>query len=126
MSMVLLALLTIQSVAAQSVVVNESPAVTELMEKYKSQSGEQNSISGWRIQIITTDDRRKMETARAKFETMYPGLYLKWEHVVPYYKIKVGAYKEKIDLQGFLQELRQDFPAAIPIPEKIKKTELVY
>lgn len=95
------------------------------MSEFQKRSMAEKEVDGWRIQIITTDDRRKMEAAKSKFETMYPEIFLKWEHIVPYYKIKIGAYKTKLDLQAFLQELREEFSSAFPIPDMVKKAELV-
>lgn len=114
------------SASSQNVIVNEDAGVRNLMQQYVDQSKAVETMRGWRIQIITTDDRRKMEAARAKFTSMYPGMFMEWEHIVPYYKVKVGAYREKLDLQSFLVELRQDFPSAIPIQDEVRKTELVY
>lgn len=113
-------------VTGQNIIVKAEPAVTDLMDRYTTESKAVETVKGWRIQIITTDNRREMETARAKFKGMHPDLYLEWDHVVPYYKIKVGAFREKIDLQGFLVELRRDFPSAIPIQDDVNKRELVY
>jgi hypothetical protein len=109
----------------QNIKVNEPIALSEVMSEFQKRSMAEKEVDGWRIQIITTDDRRKMEAAKSKFETMYPEIFLKWEHIVPYYKIKIGAYKTKLDLQAFLQELREEFPSAFPIPDKVKKAELV-
>jgi hypothetical protein len=112
--------------SSQHVTVSEDAAVQQLMEQYVEQSKAVETMRGWRIQIITTDDRRKMEAARSKFVAMHPGMYMEWDHIVPYYKVKVGAYREKLDLQSFLVELRSDFPSALPIQDEVRKTELVY
>ena len=109
----------------QNVVLNQSSTLSDVMSEYEKRSKAEKEVDGWRIQIITTDDRRKMEAAKTNFETLYPDIYLKWEHIVPYYKIKIGAYKTKLELQAFLQELREEFPSAFPIPDRVKKTELV-
>jgi len=43
--------------------VNEEPAITNLVKKFIEWNEEKNYVNGWRIQIINTDDRRKMERA---------------------------------------------------------------
>lgn len=111
---------------SQNVVIHQDEAVRDLMDRYTSESKAVETIKGWRIQIITTDDRREMEAARSQFKAMHPQMHLEWDHLVPYYKIKVGAFREKIDLQPFLVELRRDFASAIPIQDNIQKGELVY
>lgn len=108
----------------QSVRIFEDPAISRLMDAYVAQAKATETFKGWRIQIVTTDDRRKMELAKREFESNYPDKVLTWEHVVPYYRIRVGAYKDKLELQPFLMEVRSLFPSAIPVMDDIPKTEL--
>ena len=113
-----------ETLSAQAVV-NEEPAISVMMDNFINKHKSNDAIRGWRIQIITTDNRRQMEAARAKFAFMYPEIPIKWEHESPYYKVQIGAYEKKMDLQGFLLELKQEFSTAIPILDDVKKSELV-
>lgn len=113
-----------QSLTGQSTI-NEEPEITAMMNKFIAENKTNDAIRGWRIQIITTDNRRKMEAARAKFSAMFPNIPIKWQHESPYYKVQIGAYEKKMDLQGFLLELKQDFPTAIPVLDNVYKSELI-
>ncbi len=113
-----------QDLHGQSVV-NEEPEVEAMMNNFVSKHKTNDSIRGWRIQIITTDNRRKMEAARGKFAYMYPDIPIKWQHESPYYKVQIGAYEKKMDLQGFLLKLKEDFPSAIPVLDNVFKSELI-
>jgi len=117
------ALVVTGSISAQ-ITVNEEADITRAMDYYKTLANSTNHINGWRIQLINTDNRRQMEAARARFTSEYPYLKLTWEHVQPYYKVKVGAYKDKMELESFLRSLKADFPRAIPVRDKIYKSEL--
>lgn len=99
--------------------------VEDMMTKFVNKNKSEGNVKGWRIQIITTDDRRKMESAKSKFSSMYPDVEVQWNHVSPYYRVRVGAYENKMQLMGFLLELKNDFPGVIPVIDYIKKTELV-
>ena len=114
-----------QMIGQGEVNVNTSSTISQMMDQFTSKNKAEKTIKGWRIQIITTNDRRKMETARSKFASMYPDIEVKWNHVAPYYRVKVGAYENKIQLMGFLLELKEDFPGVIPVMDNIKKSELV-
>ena len=105
--------------------ITEEPNITRLMNSFVNQSRSTESVQGWRIQLITTNDRRKMEAARAKCANLYPGLKAEWKHVSPYYQVRIGAYRTKLELQSFLIELKNDFPNAIPVMDKIRKVELL-
>ena len=120
-----LALLVTGTLFSQGVTIVEHGGIRSLMQQYIQQNQEDVYVQGWRIQIITTNDRRKMEDARAKFRYLYPDMNLSWEHKSPYYLVKVGAYQEKMDLQGFLLDIKRDFPGAIPIMDRMKKDELI-
>ncbi len=107
------------------VAITEEPNISRLMNSYISQSRSSEYVQGWRIQLITTNDRRKMEAARSKCASLYPDLEAEWKHVSPYYQVQIGAYRTKLELQSFLLELKEDFPNAIPVMDKIRKVELL-
>jgi len=109
----------------QGIRINEHDGIQQLLSHYVSHHQQTNTVKGYRIQIITTDDRRKMENALYKFRNLYPEMNSDWEHKIPYYTVKVGAFKEKLDYQGFLIEVKKDFPVAIPISADIRKEELL-
>lgn len=110
---------------AQGSSVVEHDNISTLMQKFREQNNESVYVKGWRIQIVTTDDRRKMEGDKARFERMYPSINTNWEHKAPYYVVCVGAFRDKRDFQGFLLEVKQDFPSAFPVIDDIRKEELI-
>lgn len=112
-------------VTAQTVSFNESIAVSSLMDRYIDNNANNPKIKGWRIQIVSTSDRREMEKARSKFSRLYPFIESSWNHVVPYYQVRVGAYEDKTTLMAFLVQLKKDFPTATPVVDQINKTEFV-
>lgn len=114
-----------QSYSQGTVTVSTSPKVNQMMDQFTTTNKSESTIKGWRIQIITTNNRRKMESARSKFSSMYPDIDVKWNHVAPYYRVKVGAYETKMQLMGFLLELKEEFPGVIPVMDDIKKSELI-
>lgn len=121
----LLLLCVLQGSAQGNVSMTYSSNIERMMDKFISENKSAESIKGWRIQIITTDDRRKMEAAISKFSSLYTDMEVKWNHVPPYYRVRVGAYENKMQLMAFLLDLKRDFPAVIPVVDDIKKTELV-
>jgi hypothetical protein len=112
--------------ASQSnVKIKSSPAINQLMEKYKSYCTAESNVKAWRIQIITTDDRREMELAQTTFKNMYPNINYDWRHVAPYYQVRVGYYDSKNKLMPFLLELKKTFPSATPVYDTMTKRSLV-
>ncbi len=118
-------LLSLSVPVIAQVSITEEASISRLMNSYISQSRSSDFVQGWRIQLITTNDRRKMEAARVKCENLYPYLTAQWKHVSPYYQVQIGAYRTKLELQSFLITLKKDFPNAIPVMDKIRETELL-
>jgi len=120
----LFSFLIVFSVKAQ-VNVQEEESVSRFMNDYKRINTENPQQKAWKIQIIATNDRRKMEDAISKFSKYFPEHETDWSHENPYYKVKVGAFETKEDLYSFLLSVKQHFSGAIPVVEEISKSELV-
>lgn len=110
---------------SQGISVSEEPGITALMNKYLAKNQVEESVKAWRIQIIATSDRREMQSTKAKFLSLYPQIDLDWKHVAPYYKVAVGAWRDKLSCNAFLGEMKRNFPLAIPVVDNIKKEVLL-
>jgi len=119
-----ISILYISTNSAQ-IVVQEEPAITKLMQIYKSKNAQTPIIRAWKIQIMATSDRMEMEQTYNKFERLYPHINYSWEHNPPYYQVRVGAFEKKEDLEATLLELKKDFPFSIPVQDDIAKEDLV-
>lgn len=102
-----------------------SHSVDRFMERFVSNGKANETIKAWRIQIITTDDRREMENAKSTFTAMYPGMNVDWKHVPPYYQVRVGFFENKNKLMPFLLELKKTFQSATPVYDNVSKKALV-
>lgn len=119
----LFGLLLLFSVAHGQLV--ESPEITSLMERWKTYNLEHQELTGYRIQILATIDRRQMESARNRFENHYPDFPIHTTHNDPYFQLKTGAFLTMQKAQAFLKMLQKDYPAAIPVTDEIKVDELL-
>lgn len=123
---IILSFFFISQANSQESFVNEDPAITNLVNDFIKWNTEKDYINGWRIQIINTDDRRKMERAMSRFRGRFPYVNnVSWEQVTPYYRVKVGGFNSKLKAQAFLDEVKQYFPSAIAVWEKIKESEFI-
>lgn len=121
-----IAMLTcLYNVATAQVNITEESKITQLMNQYKSNNAQKSIVRAWRIQILTTSDRREMEEGIKKFDMLYPDAKYTWEHNPPYYQVRTGAYELKEDLEATLLELKQHFFSAIPVQSEMEKEELL-
>jgi len=107
------------------ILLTEEGAITQMMDQYRQTNIDNPIVRAWKIQILTTNDRRTMETGIKKFEMLYPDVPYAWEHNPPYYQVRIGAYERKEDLEATLLELKRDFPSALPVQAEMKKTSLI-
>lgn len=113
--------------AQSEIELHVSPLIEQMLQKYTNIHQEQNTVSGWRIQLLATTDRQKMEHELQRFRILYPSLSAKWVHNQPYYKIQVGAFETKLDALRILYLIKQDYPGAyVTMDHNIKAEELIY
>lgn len=108
--------------------VNEKldPNVAALMKRFVETNKSTKTINGWRIQILATTDRQRMEDALRQFGSLYPNIPADWVHNKPYYKLRAGAYVSKRDALATLYVLKNDYPTAYTIQDsEIKPEELI-
>lgn len=115
------------SPAQSNIELHVSPLIEQMMQRYISIHKERATVTGWRIQLLATTDRQRMERELQRFRSLYPSLSAQWIHSQPYYKIRVGAFETKLDALRILQLIKQDYPGAyITLDNAIKPEELVY
>ncbi len=119
-------LFALSDIQAQNITINEDPAISRMMIRMLDINRSQNRVDGWRIQILATTDRRKMEDAKDRFLATYPQIDVDWIHAKPYYKLRVGAFESRIDANRLLYQLKRDYPSAyLAKDNNIEPIELV-
>lgn len=79
-------------------------------------------IEGWRIEIFfeAGNYSKKLATeAKAGFVEQYPEVpsYLIFQQ--PYYKVRVGDYRTKMEAEKFLNEIEMGYPQAFVVMDEI-------
>ena len=113
------------SISYSSAQIVEEPQITSLMNRWKAYNMEHQEISGFRIQIMASVDRRQMESLKRNFENKYPEYAVVFIHNEPFYHLKVGAFLTMQKTQAFLKKMQHDYPQAIPVTDILKVEELL-
>ncbi|MEL6863653.1 MAG: SPOR domain-containing protein [Bacteroidota bacterium] len=122
----LLASSIVTLLSAQNVSIDEEPAISRMMDRMVQINKNTVGIEGWRIQILATTDRLKMEKAKEEFLAKYPRIPVDWTHSKPYYKLRAGAFATKLEAQRLLYRLKSDYPSAYPAKDSsINPRELI-
>lgn len=108
--------------AQDGITIQEDPKVSLIMDQYLKTNRAITHITGWRITIITTTDRRLMENTRSGFQQQF-SLKSKWEYKEPYYYLKAGAFLSRAEAGATLEGIKKKFPSAFLSVDKISYDE---
>jgi len=109
----------------QNINVIEDPGITQLLEKHVEINRLKETVEGWRIQIYATTDRTKLESARSQFMNRYPQIPVDWVHASPWYRLRAGAYANKLEATYALNQLKQYYQEAYLAKDRFSPTELL-
>ena len=121
-----LVMATAAPAAAQVEIVEHGP-FSAMLEAYRAENADDSRrLEGFRIQVIATTDRLRLEEAERKFRRAYPEYPVDWNHEPPYYKLRTGAFTERERATAFLYRIKRTFPSAYPAMVKdIRPSELL-
>ncbi|HEX7904256.1 MAG TPA: SPOR domain-containing protein [Chitinophagaceae bacterium] len=109
-----------------AVVVHKDPRLDMLVKK-QAQINEETSrdarriVKGFRLMIISTNKLDEAIAAKTKVYTYFPELKAYMWHQSPYYKLKVGNFKERKDAEAYQKKLSVFFPKGVFImPDKVE------
>lgn len=116
----------IGEVHAQNASINEDYEVEQLMEQYVRINTAKTHVEGWRVQVLSTTDRQRLESVRQSLKARYPYLSTSWVHNRPYYRLRAGAFESKLEALQLQHLLREYYPGSIPTRDtKVSASEII-
>lgn len=114
------------SLSAQSVQVKMDPIIADMLSQYTTDNKSQGTVSGWRVQILATTNRQRLESVQQSFRYHYPNVPVDWMHDRPYYKLQAGAFRTKRDALRLKYILSREYEGLYLVrDDAIAKTELL-
>ena len=120
-------LLPFLSVAQTDTTLSENGSITSinekginvLVKKYKNLLKAKTGVEGWRVQIIFKTKKEEIQQLKIAFIKLYPEIpaYLGYEE--PYYKVRVGDCKTRLEALKIKYQISENFPGAYLVPEII-------
>ncbi len=100
------------------IVVHKDPRIDLLVKKQieineASTRSARRFAPGYRILVLNTNNREKVLAAKTQIYKRYPDLktYMMWQ--APFFKLKVGNFREREDAEAFLPEMKKIFPTGV-------------
>ncbi len=121
-----------------SVIIHKDPRI-DLLIKKQIQINEETSREarrigrGYRLLVINTNKRDEAVAAKSKVYTFFPELKSYLIYQSPYFKLKVGNFKDRKEAEEYRERLQKYFPKGVFIMndtieirlDKDKETEVV-
>ncbi|MEL6654844.1 MAG: SPOR domain-containing protein [Bacteroidota bacterium] len=112
--------------SAQSVQVKMDPIIADMLNTYTTNNKAQGTVDGWRVQILATTNRQRLESVQQSFRYHYPNVPVDWMHDRPYYKLQAGAFRSKRDALRLKYILSREYEGLYLVrDDAISKTELL-
>jgi hypothetical protein len=102
--------------------VNQDESIVRLLQSHRQINQRQKGIDGFRIQIYTDSGNRsslRTDRMKAEFDQKYPTIRSYKSYDEPYYKLRVGDFRTRLDAQRFLNEISSIYLEAILVVDKI-------
>ena len=99
------------------------PAIVRIQEDYVNNWRKVGEINGYRIQIAAysgVNSKSQAESARYSFNNLFPYTQSDLIYKVPYFKVRVGNYYTRLQAFKDLETIRETYPSAYIVPDKIK------
>ena len=100
-------LLTAQEGAKGNLQVFQDPRIDQLLEEHIG-----SKVIGYRVQIYFGNDKQEANEVKSDFLKEYEDFpaYMSWE--APYFKIRVGNFRSRLEAHHFLKKIQPQFEGA--------------
>ena len=106
--------------ANKNYTIKQDEKISELLDKYKDYNHKKEFTEGYRIQIMYTDVRDDVYKSKGTMYKEFADLASYVEYEQPYYKLRLGDFKSRLEATHFLQQIITLYPGAFIVHDKIK------
>jgi hypothetical protein len=102
--------------------VYQDSRVDSIVKMHVRYNSTQSTFEGYRIQIFFDAGNNSLsgaQAAQANYQMLYPGDTAYISFVEPYYKVRIGDFRTRLEAESYLHQIIRDFPNAFIIKDKI-------
>ncbi len=103
--------------------VNEQ-GIDALFHKYKNILKAKNGVEGWRVQLLFKAKQKEIMQLKINFIRLYPEIPAYLEYDAPYYRVRVGNFRTKLEAIKVKHQISRKFPGAYPVRDIINFSQL--
>lgn len=120
-------LVTFVSAQNERAEIIKDPKVDLLVDKHTFLNRHQYTLTGWRIQIFFdsgANSKRKASDVLKSFTIIYPDTQAYLSFKEPYYRVRVGDFRSRLEAEGFLKKVQMEYPNAFATSDYINPPSL--
>lgn len=95
--------------------------IENVLQTYKSSY----TLNGYRIQIFSDNKKQPARDEKAKFLSLYTSVKAHEVYQQPFFKIRVGDFRTKLEAYKFQKEIQAQFPNSFIVKDEIDIEELL-
>lgn len=95
--------------------------ITEELDSLLAEIAEDNArkvVTGYTILVYSGASREEASNAKDQIYRILPDSRPQIQYVQPYYKVKVGKFIDRLEVQKDYTTIKEEFPSALIIPER--------
>ncbi len=109
------------TIKKSNIAVSKDGRIDNLLETYKSSF----TIQGYRIQIYSDNKKQPARDEKAKFLSLFSNVKAHEIYQQPYFKIRVGDFRTKLEAYKFQREIYENFPNSFIVKDEIEVEQLL-
>jgi len=101
--------------------------VDTILKRHIEYNQQLEGIDGYRVHIFFDAGNQSLSRANqaaARYQMLYPTDTAYVSFSEPYYRVRVGDFRTRLDADGYLQKIIKDYPNAFVIKDKINFPKL--
>ena len=104
--------------------IKNEKGINYLVHKYENILKNTGGINGWRLQLKFKAKESEIIKIKLKFIKLFPDIPVFLEYQEPYYRIRVGNCRTKLEALKIKYLIKKHFTDTYPVPEIISITDL--
>ena len=104
--------------------IRNEKGIEYLVNKYENILKNTGGINGWRLQLKFKAKESEIIKIKLKFIKLFPNIPVFLEYQEPYYRIRVGNCRTKLETLKIKYLIKKHFTDTYPVPEIISITDL--
>jgi len=108
-----------QSFKHGTIKIEKDSRIDKVSDEMRGGASNKPLINGYRVQIISSSTKSKVDGERGRFMTSYRGTKTYIDYKAPNFRLRAGNFRSKLDAQKFQHEIKESFPNTLVISDSI-------